>query len=123
MFLNKLLLSKHSNPKQILLKNIQRGDPFCLIADIEVDGLDLCELLIKENLAKKVIEVPRTQITDSGSSETVNENSYIATKSSKIYHRWTCSHAKRMDKTKAVTFPSSQAAEKTGRRPCKTCKP
>lgn len=123
MFLNKLLLSKDSNSKQILLKNIQRGDQFCLIADIEVDGLDLCELLIKEKLANKVIEVPRIQKSDSDSSKTAEGNNYIATKSSKIYHRSTCSHAKRIDKAKAVNFPSSQSAEKTGRRPCKTCKP
>ncbi len=123
MFLNDLFLSKNSKPKQILLKDIQRGEKFCLLADIEVDGQDLCDLLIEKKLAEKVIEVPQPQKLFSGSSPAVNGGGYIATKSSKVYHRSTCSHAKRMDATKSVTFSSREDAEKTGRRPCKTCKP
>ena len=123
MFLNDLFLSKNPKPKQIVLKDIQRGERFCLIADIEIDGQDLCDLLIEKKLAQKVIEVPQPEKTDSGFSPAVNEGGYIATKSSKVYHRSTCSHAKRMDAAKAVTFSSREDAEKTGRRPCKTCKP
>ncbi|MHC5182087.1 MAG: Ada metal-binding domain-containing protein, partial [Planctomycetota bacterium] len=48
---------------------------------------------------------------------------YVATRSSKIYHRTTCMHAKRMDASKAISFAQREDAEKTGRRPCKTCKP
>jgi len=121
MFLNDLLLSKNSEPKEIVLKDIRRGERFCLIADIEVDGQDLCDLLIEKKLAEKVIEVAPSKKTDS--TPAANEGGYIATKSSKVYHRATCSHAKRMDAAKAVTFSSRQDAEKTGRRPCKTCKP
>jgi hypothetical protein len=123
MFLNDLLLSKNSNPKQILLKDIQRGEQFCLVADIEVDGQDLCGLLIEKKLAQKVIEVSQSEKTDSPPSSAVNQNGYIATQSSKVYHRSTCSHAKRIDATKAVSFSSRENAEKTGRRACKTCKP
>ena len=123
MFLNDLFLSKNSKPKQTLLKDIQRGEQFCLIADIEVDGRNLCDLLVEKKLAQKVIEVPQSEKTNSGPSPAANESGYIATKSSKVYHRSTCSHAKRMDAAKAVTFSSREDAEKTGRRPCKVCKP
>jgi len=123
MFLNDLFLSKNAKPKQILLKDIRRGKEFCLVANIEVDGQDLCDLLIEKKLAEKVIEVPQSKKGNSNSSPAVNEGGYIAGKSSKVYHRLTCPHAKRMDAAKTVRFSSRQDAEKTGRRPCKTCKP
>ena len=123
MFLNDLLLSKNNKPKTILLKDIQRGEQFCLIADIEVDGQNLCDLLVEKDLAQKIIEVPQSKKADSDSPPVTNESGYTATKSSKVYHRSNCSHAKRMDVAKAVTFSSREDAEKTGRRPCKTCKP
>lgn len=132
MFLNDLLLAKSENHNQIILKNIERGDTFCIVADIEIDSKDLCELLIHKNLVNKVIEIPST--TPQQKTETVNETqvnksaeqirgNYIASKSSKVFHRETCSHVKRMDKSKAVSFQTRNDAEKTGRRPCKMCKP
>jgi len=123
MFLNDLLLSKTTKPKQIVLKDIQRGEPFCLVADIEVDGQDLCDLLIEKKLAQKIIEVPQPEKTESSSSTAANEGRFIASKSSKVYHRSSCSHAKRMNAAKAVRFSTRETAEKTGRRPCKICKP
>ena len=123
MFLNDLLLSKKSEPKQIVLKDIRRGEQFCLVADIEVDGQDLCGLLIKKELAQKVVEVSPSEKTNSSSAPAANENGLIASKSSKVYHRSSCQHAKRLDAAKAVKFSSRETAEKTGRRPCKTCKP
>jgi hypothetical protein len=123
MFLNDLLLSKNSKSKMILLKDIQRGEQFCLVANIEVDGQNLCDLLVEKNLAQKVIEVPQSEKTGSHFSPAPNESGYIASKSSKVYHRSSCSHAKRMDVAKAVTFSSREDAEKTDRRACKTCKP
>jgi hypothetical protein len=132
MFLNDLFLSKDGKPEKIILKNIQRGEQFCLVADIEVDGKDLCDLLIEKKLAQKVIEVPHPPTTSSstlpqGQNGTGNtpatDTQYIAAKSSKVYHRSTCPHAARIDAAKAVTFTTRDEAEKTGRRPCKTCKP
>ena len=123
MFLNDLLLSKNSKPKQVLLKNIQRGERFCLVAEIEVDGQNLCDLLVEKKLAQKVIEVSQSQTTTKGPETAAADAQYIAAKSSKVYHRSTCPHVKRMDHAKAVTFASSDSAEQTGRRPCKTCNP
>lgn len=133
MFLNDLFLSKNDKPEKIMLKNIQRGEQFCLVADIEIDGQDLCDLLIEKKLAQKVIEVsqpknpasnaPPQNQTRTNSAPAAADAQYIASKSSKIYHRSTCTHAKRMDTSKSVTFTTRDAAESTGRRPCKTCKP
>ncbi|MHC5179710.1 MAG: Ada metal-binding domain-containing protein, partial [Planctomycetota bacterium] len=121
IFLNDLLLSKKNPPKQILLKDIRRGEQFCLVADVQVDGKDLCDLLIEKKLAQKVVQVPLSGKT--APATTAEKSGYVATRSSKIYHRTTCMHAKRMDASKAISFAQREDAEKTGRRPCKTCKP
>ena len=131
MFLNDLFLSKNEAPEKILLKDIQRGQQFCLVADIEVDGKDLCDLLVEKKLAQKVIEVPQPK-TPTANAVTQGQTNdapasadthYLSSKSSKVYHRSACPHAARMDTSKAVTFATREDAEKTGRRPCKTCKP
>ena len=131
MFLNDLLLSKTDAPEKIVLKDIQRGSEFCLVADIKVDGKDLCEMLIEKKLAKKVIRVRASKAdpsspqspADSAPGAGIETGEYIASRSSKVYHRSTCSHARRMNRSKAVAFSSKSDAEATGRRPCKTCKP
>ena len=124
MFLNDLLLSKSDQPHKIQLKNIERGKHFCLVADIQIDNQDLCTLLVEKKLVNKVLEVPSSSsAADKKTENTQIECGYIASKSSKVYHRSTCTHAKRMDAAKTVTFSSHEEAEKTGRRPCKTCKP
>jgi hypothetical protein len=134
VFLNDLLFSKDKPVKTIVLKEIERGRPFCLMADIEVDGRDLCELLVEKNLARKIVEVngnrpedpsfvPEGAAAKAADSAAGEPLTYIASKSSKVYHRSTCPHAKRLDITKTVTFSSSEEAAKTGRRPCRTCNP
>lgn len=132
MFLNDLLLSKDSSPDSIRLKGICRGKHFCLVADVEIDGRDLCDILVEKNLARKVIQVPgrEPQTNPAGShagsqsSRNPAENaSFVASKSSKVFHRSSCPHAKRMEMSKAARFSTRQDAENTGRRPCKTCKP
>ena len=52
-----------------------------------------------------------------------DEAPFVASRSSKIYHRSTCSHALRIRPENRVTFPTAEAAEASGRSPCKTCKP
>lgn len=136
VYLNDLLFSKEKPVTSIVLKDIQRGSPFCLMANIEVDGKDLCDLLVEQGLARKVVEVsgsetttqsvvtvPETDEPSSSAGESAQAVSYVCSKSSKVYHRSTCSHVKRMDMSKALTFATSQEAAATGRRPCKTCNP
>lgn len=139
-FLNELLLSKDNPPQKILLKNIRRGQTFCIEADIEIDSKNLADILIEKGLAEKIIKVTHTDApAQTPSSQAQNPSSaaplretqntdapaegFIASKSGKVFHRPTCYHAKRMDKSKAVIFATREEALSSGRRPCKTCKP
>ncbi len=48
---------------------------------------------------------------------------FAASKSSKIFHKYTCSFVKRMSAENIVQFNNRDQAIQTGRRPCKTCSP
>ncbi len=129
VFLFNLLLDGKDTPKQVHLKHLRRGETFCFLADIEVDGEDLCDLLVENGLAQRVIKVSepeppaRSPRQSSQITPPRTNNRFVASKTSKIFHRTECAHTKRMDTDKAVYFSSRQEAERTGRQPCKTCKP
>jgi hypothetical protein len=133
-FLEKTLTPKAADAiPAIVLKNIRRGQTFCLIADIEIDGKDLARMLIDNGLARRIIrlaadEHPAVSPASSApaaapSKSPVAPVSYVAAKTSKVFHLSTCPHAKRLNQATAITFPTRQAAEQNGRRPCKTCNP
>ena len=120
----------------ILLKNIRRGDTFSLTADIEIDGKDLAQRLVDKGLARRVLHLAAAaplQEPAAAAPAVVPQKAqplaaspagtFIASKSSKVFHRTTCPHAKRLDPAKAITFQTRQEAEQNGRRPCKTCNP
>ncbi|MBN1817994.1 MAG: hypothetical protein JW828_11595 [Sedimentisphaerales bacterium] len=56
------------------------------------------------------------------SSNTVSAG-YVASKGSKIFHTSTCSAVKRITEANMVRFESREQALRTGRQPCKICKP
>lgn len=138
-FLEEVLLNRANEPNspRILLKDLQRGPAFCLIADIEVDGVDLGSLLVEKGLVKRIFRVPDTsdapaivpavQVRPTAAQvrPAVSEDTslYVASKTGKVYHRSDCYHVKRISEEKKVTFSSRQTAEASGRRPCKTCSP
>ena len=129
-FLSELLLTKADTPKKIHLKNIRRGNTFCFLADIEIDGEDLCDLLVANGLAQRIIEVkapqsqqPVTKQAPQAASRRAQKNEYAASKTSKIFHRVGCSHAKRINADKLIYFSTRKEAIQTGRQPCKTCNP
>lgn len=117
----------------IILKNIRRGQTFCLIADIEIDGKDLARMLIDNGLARRIIRLaadeqpavsPASAAPAAAPSKTpAAPASYVASKTSKVFHLSTCPHAKRLNQATVIAFPTRQAAEQNGRRPCKTCNP
>ena len=118
----------------ILLKNIRRGVTFSLTADIEVDGKDLAQLLVEKGLARRVLRLGTADDASNPAAvapaavpqkieTTTASGMFVASKSSKVFHRSTCPHAKRLDPTKTITFQTRQEAEQNGRRPCKTCNP
>lgn len=140
-----LISANRDNKPVILLKNIQRGQQFCLIADIEVNGKDLGDHLVDQGLVKRILKVPlssaseketqtavspapaavqqpASQISKSAASNHAQARGYISSKSSRIFHRADCPHAKRIAEEKKVYFQSREQAA-SGRRPCKTCNP
>ena len=51
------------------------------------------------------------------------EKRRVGSKSSTIFHRPTCQHARRIKQANLIRFHSRRAARDAGRVPCKTCKP
>ena len=152
-FLKDLFTGSPNDPNRvILLKNIQRGESFCLIADIGIDGKDLGDYLVRKGLVNRILKIPGTgeetpsdTVPSSASSAvppsrtstpapaknstrptppaTAHPQGYVSSKSSKVFHRTDCPHAKRISEDKKVYFVTRQQAIDSGRRPCKTCKP
>lgn len=84
------------------------------------------------NAGRPSLPIPTKQVT----SDTTTTNNSAASKvksqptvglmgsrHSTVFHRSTCSHAKRIKSTNIVRFGSQSEARQAGRKPCKTCKP
>ncbi len=141
----KFLASYLSESKTIDLKNIRRGQDFSLIADVVVDSNSLADILIENGLARRItrremaekaakakmsaqkqpaVKTARTLAANRpGEIKEVYTGIYVASKNSKVFHRSTCSSAKRMTDKTRLTFSGRPQAEQSGRRPCKICKP
>lgn len=126
----------NGNTPAIQLSDIRRGHTFSLVANIAVNGKDLTETLIEKGLAQRVVILdPVSEST--GTAAPTGETSpvgavkpqvaaadgFVASKTSKVYHRPDCRFAKQMEPSKSLTFRTRQDAEQNGRRPCKTCNP
>jgi len=126
--------------KVIILTNIKRGRDFSIVADVIADGLDLADMLAEKDLALKAIDnatenkrsspaekiaIDEIVIDDIVIDDIVIEagSSYLASKNSKVFHHHTCSQAGRISEKNITRFETKDAAIRTGRRPCKTCKP
>ena len=134
-FIDKALRSA----EEIRLENIKRGATFSLVAEVIVDSNSLAGLLMDGELARyfvgEVADIVAVQTIAASSGSgvgglpagqaggTVAGNSYIASKSSKIFHRPTCRYAKTITGANKVEFAAKENALATGRRPCKTCSP
>ena len=137
----KFLEDKLRNAEEITLNRIKRGTQFHLVASVTVDGVNLGELLIREGLASRRTShelgqsirsrsktatqriTPTIERDRSVRQVDTEQVTYIASKSSKVFHKSTCSHAKRITPEKVVKFATKEQAMTTGRRPCKTCNP
>ena len=56
-------------------------------------------------------------------NSTALEYSYVASKSSNIFHKPDCRWAQNISKENLITYKSREEAMKAGKRPCKTCNP
>ena len=70
----KLVKSLLSKSKRIDLKNVQRGKYFRVVADVSIDGRNLKDILLKENLAYEY---------DGGTKKYLNWCNFRSTASSK----------------------------------------
>lgn len=129
-FLVELLLSKTDTPQKVCLRNIRRGNTFCFLADIEINGEDICDVLVENGLAQRIIQVKTpalqkspTELPSHPAAQRKQKIEFVASKTSKIFHRSGCSHAERINNDKATYFSSRQEAVNTGRQPCKVCNP
>ncbi|HOK66256.1 MAG TPA: hypothetical protein PLV55_05545 [Anaerohalosphaeraceae bacterium] len=144
-YLQTLLCKQPRDPNQvILLKNIQRGQSFCLIADLEINGRDVGDFLVQQGLVERILKAPAAEKTAGAAPETPAAPSmvlqpiapasspvktspqpsqgYIASKGSRIFHRVGCPHAARITEEQRILFRTRDEAA-SGRRPCKTCNP
>ena len=129
-------IEKHLAQAEVIeLSNIIRGDTFSIVADVIVDANSLSIILINEGLARKLkpgekLVIAKKEAVSANESSAGTKNTpaadtagYIASKSSKIYHRANCRSAKSISDKNRITFTSQQQAVNTGRRPCKACSP
>ena len=128
----------NADGREIRLQKIRRGESFSLVADVYIGDERLSELLIENGLAQryagvvKKIEEPKVEaglavvkevaVAKTETPKTVSA-SYVASKTSKVFHRDTCRFARSLSENKKTVFGSGSEAAATGRRPCKTCKP
>ena len=127
-----------ASTKNIVLNRIKRADTFALIADVTIDGKSLAKMLIDQGLAQAAQvtsvsiqysrsvpekEEVKTPASSGLAQVSVEEVYYVASKSSKVFHKSTCRFAKSMTEDKKVIFKTRQEAEASGRRPCKSCNP
>jgi endonuclease YncB( thermonuclease family) len=113
----KTILAASGKTPKIELKKIRRDDTFGLIADVIVDSNSIADILISEGFARKPDDLRKLE------NNAIEKQTLVASKTSKIFHKSSCRHAKSMDPAKSLKFSSSQQAINTGRRACKTCKP
>jgi micrococcal nuclease len=111
-----------SQPK-VLLKHIQRGQTFCLIADVEINGQDLAQILVDKGYAKKIIIPNGVSVAPASSQSSSPAGGFVASKSGKVFHKSACPHAKRIQDNTKVTYRTREEATAAGKRPCQTCNP
>lgn len=133
----KFIQTTLKNSKTMTLKNIKRGNTFCIIADVILDSNSLADLLINNNLASRTEKIDTPLIlhparilsdTDQDTSDQdldqpQSQALYLASKNSKVFHYHTCRSVKTISPENTIEFDNIDQALETGRRPCKICKP
>ena len=65
----------------------------------------------------------RTQVRAPPTTTQTNEWNYVASRNSKVFHHPSCRYVKRILPKNLIGFYSREEATKSGRRPCRICKP
>ena len=133
----KFIQTTLKNSKIMVLKNIKRGNSFCIIADVILDSKPLADLLVENSLAKQTDHVDTPPVLNPSiiAQETIEETTapqqdqpqsqalYLASKNSKVFHYHTCRSIRTISPENTVEFNNKDQALETGRRPCRICKP
>ena len=87
-------------------------------------------MLVEKGYAKRLIIPKSAAVTpatpaaaDNTAAPAAAAEGFVASKSSKVFHKPACPHAKRMQDNTKVVFSTRDEAIATGRRPCQTCNP
>ena len=132
----KFIKDVFSNAELIKLENIERAEVFAIKADVIIDEKNFARQLLDKGFARvKVADEQPEEKTVQSETKTTNPDpdqepqkvttqaSWLASKTSKVFHGPECSFIKRITSANLVEFDSRDSALNTGRRPCKTCKP
>ena len=104
--------------------------PINIIKEFDTAGKSLSLILIKEGMGphnlpeSKVNSINNEGKSGGGASDSVSEEvQWVASKSSKVFHRGGCRFVKTMSEKNKVVFSIRNSAIASGRRACKTCNP
>jgi len=65
----------------------------------------------------------RSKVSSPPATIQTREWKYVASKKSKVFHRPDCKWAKRISPKNLIGFRSREEAVRSGRRPCRSCRP
>ncbi len=65
----------------------------------------------------------RSKVSSPAGTVQTKEWKYVASKNSKVFHRLDCKWAKRISPKNAIGFKNREEAIRSGRRPCRSCRP
>ena len=77
----------------------------------------------KSRVSSPSATVQRPTVSTSPTTVHTREWEYVASKTSKVFHRPSCRYVKRIKREKLIGFNSREEAGRSGRKPCKICKP
>ena len=81
---------------------------------------------VKDNSDGSLIsprKLARTVVKSASARSPEVEHKYVASKNSRVFHKPGCSSAKRIKPENLINYSSRTEALRTGKRPCKLCKP
>ena len=110
-------------------------EPISLVKEVDSENRSLALMLIKhgmgphnvsaEKLATVTFEREEHQagVQTNPQVQQTEPEYYVASKTSKIFHKSTCQFAARISEKNRQTFAARDQAAAAGRRPCQTCNP
>lgn len=117
-----------SNAEFVQLRNMRRGESFCIVADVYCEKQLLANVLIEKGYAKQTPKaVDSSQPIEQAKTEKqlslIEEAEHVGSKSSKVFHKKGCKWTRSISQENIVIYKSREEAIDKGKRPCKACNP